>query len=137
MKHVPAIRQAVFARLVAYCVKTDAPPEDVPNVRQARADARAESIGDAGQWLLDHVIENQGPDFRLSASDLWTAAAKASGELPATEKVWGKTKDQIYKLFRDLYGLPPARAMWLPEKGKTTRAWQGVRLATKAELKAR
>ena len=137
VKHVPAIRQAVFARLVAYCVKTDAPPEDVPNVRQARADARAESIGDAGQWLLDHVIENQGPDFRLSASDLWTAAAKASGELPATEKVWGKTKGQIYKLFRDLYGLPPARAMWLPEKGKTTRAWQGVRLATKAELKAR
>ena len=137
VKHVAAIRQAVVARLIAYCVKTDAPPEDVPNVRQARADARAESIGDAGQWLLDHVVESQEVYDRLSASDLWTAAVEASGELSTTEKVWGKTKDQIYKLFRDLYRLPPARAMWLPDKGKTTRAWQGVRLATRAEIRAK
>ena len=56
--------------------------------------------------LLDHIVESQEVYDRLSASDLWTAAVEASGELSTTEKVWGKTKDQIYKLFRDLYRLP-------------------------------
>ena len=131
VKEDPAIRQAVVAKLVRYCVNTSAPPEDVANVREAREDARNESIGEAGRWILDNVVLTHHDLDHLHSDSLWTEALLASGEPAEGDKAWGRTKAQLVRLLRDLHSLGSQRAVW--GGGRTSRGWKGVRMMTAAE----
>ena len=131
VKEDPAIRQAVVAKLVRYCVNTCLPPEDVANVREAREDARNESIGEAGRWILDNVVVTHHDLDHLHSDSIWEKALRASGETTEGDKAWGRTKPQLVRLLRDLHSLGPQRAVW--GGGRTARGWKGVRMMTDAE----
>ena len=133
VKGVQQVRQAVLARLVEYHVKTPAPPpEDVPNVKAAREEARSDSIGESGRWLKQNVVLTHNPDDRLSKTVLWgmALAADPGGK---DDNVWGRTSTQLTSQLRKLFNLPAAVPTWIPDEKQTHNGWRGIRLATPEE----
>ena len=119
--------QALLTLLVKYAVNTTTPPKDVSSVRQEREDTKLESMGEVGHWLRDAIL----PDYngRLWTTELWAAALVASGGSPDDKEAWGKTRDGIRDLVKDIHGDLPAL-----KRGNKGFYWLGYRLATAEEM---
>ena len=123
----PAQAQALLALLVQYAVKTQSPPEDVTSVHQEREDTKMELMGEVGLWLNEVVIQDY--NARLYTTHLWQAALKAAGAKPEDKEAWGKTRDDMRDLVKDIHpDLPTFK------RGRDGYYWLGYRLATADEM---
>lgn len=130
-------RQAIVARLVAGCAKTEpgAPPAPPPEVVTETQDRLQQDIGDLGAWLQTAV--ERAAEGRLLTRHLFQAA-EAAGVAGGPR---GATPATVTKMARNLHSLPAAkkgqRAPKLNGPGSDQGAgWPGWRLAADARPSA-
>ena len=123
----PEIRQAIFAMLVQGALDGASPPEDITTVREAHIVARANSLGELGDFV-QRIVGGDVSDW-LSTGDLWQAALEASGA--ADRRPWSMDRNYFTRRVSLLRSLPVTRLRKV--HGRTERGWWGYRLTDAPE----
>ena len=127
----PAIRRAIFALLVAHC--HDAPPADTPNVQAEKRNKRSDSIGQVGDWLLEHVVLAHAQE-KIVVSDLIDELLQEFGE-DKDGKVEGMDTNAVTALLRKLARALGRRSPRIAG-GQRTKNIYGARLVFSAESRS-
>lgn len=132
LREKPA-RQALAALIIRHSMRhLDGPPADSPAVAINRRNARRESLGESGAWLMSRVLRTGDASDRLTTDELWEAAVKAAAEGTGDGvTAWGMSRRQLTddaKLC--LGGGPPVRGR---VQGKVSHFWRRHRLLSDDE----
>lgn len=121
-------RQAMLALLVAAARENPVVPADIPSVRAAVDERRAESLGELGQWLTDTLVITGDAGDRLPVDALWAAALTEFDRPEDADRVVGRTRRELVALAHELTnGLLPTARMGKFD-GRKCRYWSGVAL---------
>ena len=121
-----ALRDDLFAALVDSAhaaIERGGPPEAPPSAREWLAEAREESLGDAGRWILSALAKDPDRARCVFAADVWDAALSASG---AESKPWGMERRAFMNLVKRIHGLGPQ--VKVNVGGSAGKGWRGIYL---------
>ena len=128
-------KRAMLAKLVQ-CAMENPPERDdelehgapmvVQQERQRRIDT---ALGVFGVWLRDTFIRDD--HGKVAHRDLWQRWADHIGKDAEDKTIGGQQSRAVGTQVRKAYGIAPTR-FWLA--GETAYGWQGIRLATDADL---
>jgi len=116
-------RQALVAMIIAAgTTLDDTPPQPPQVVQDFTSEAVAELIGDAGVWVLENLVREEGS--KLHTQTLWEAVVEEFGEPNKYGVSGGTTRRKLVRLVSGHYG----NTTKVRSGGKVRRGWNGLEL---------
>ena len=119
--HLPEVRTAFLAVLVAAAKENPRPPEDTPEVMDTTAKRVAQDAGEVGRFARRIVRDGES---RVSFTDVWVAWCQANSESTEARAPGGIGKRTIVRRLKSYVpDLPHPMTVKIEETQRTRLAW--------------
>ena len=129
IKENDEIGRALLAKIIRETVANPTPPPTNSNMEKAQEEARIESFGEFGEFLVDNFKRDDNEEImELSTADVFSSAAFHAGvDLDKKERVYGKTVQTAATAIKGVFKYTKSAVKIRLEGGKSKRVWPGLR----------
>ena len=135
IKENDEIGRALLAKIIRETVANPTPPPTNSNMEKAQEEARIESFGEFGEFLVDNFRRDDNEEImELSTADVFSSAAFHAGvDLDKKERVYGKTVQTAATAIKGVFKYTKSAIKIRLEGGKSKRVWPGLRYVLEEE----